>query len=98
MEALGRNALDEVTEEDLEMIGYSRAQAETMENESNPDTFYQVRIIFGLHDLSITTDDSNAKIATLNQNYITATNGDEIIYTFRTHFTRILIRALFKFL
>lgn len=68
MEALGRADLTELTEEDFEQIGFTRAQAESLEDESNPDNFYQVRVIFGLHDMRAS---ASAKVATLNQNYIT---------------------------
>merc|ERR1711990_189510 len=66
---LGRVAGEEVTADDLGSIGVNRNEGE---NVAASDLAFEFRMIFGLHDVLVP---GKAKVAILNQNYITVHPG-----------------------
>merc|ERR1712110_1278884 len=66
---LGRTAGEEITADDLGSIGVNRNEGD---NIAASDLAFEFRMIFGLHDVLVP---GKAKVAILNQNYITVRPG-----------------------
>ena len=67
MKTLGRNSVDELSDEELKMLELDRTEAEELERKKEKDEAYKFQIIFGLHDLD---EPKGAKFMSLSNKHV----------------------------